>query len=187
MHKVALGAVAVTLAAPIAHAQMTISSAEISDGSTIKNEQVLNEAAGFGCKGGNVSPSLTWSGAPSGTKSFAVTAYDPDAPTGSGFWHWVVVNIPASTTALPKGAGDPKGKGMPKGVVQARNDTGAYGYAGPCPPQGDKPHHYIFTVFAVDADKLPFAKDKTVTPAVAGFALHFHMLGEASFTGLYGR
>ena len=188
MHKMALGAVVMAfsaLAASAAHAQsMSITSTEMSDGSTIKDEQVANV---FGCKDGNISPSLSWSGAPSGTKSFAITAYDPDAPTGSGFWHWVVINIPPSTTSLPKGAGDEKGKGMPKGVIQARNDTGAYGYAGPCPPQGDKPHHYTFTVFAVDSDKLPFAKDKTVTPAVVGFALHFHTLGKASFTALYGR
>jgi phosphatidylethanolamine-binding protein (PEBP) family uncharacterized protein len=124
MHKMALGAVVMAfsaLAASAAHAQsMSITSTEMSDGSTIKDEQVANV---FGCKGGNISPSLSWSGAPSGTKSFAITAYDPDAPTGSGFWHWVVINIPPSTTSLPKGAGDEKGKGMPKGVIQARNDT----------------------------------------------------------------
>jgi Raf kinase inhibitor-like YbhB/YbcL family protein len=188
MHKVALGVAVLAfsaLGAQMAFAQsLSLKSDELSDGATIKDEQVANV---FGCKGGNISPSLSWSGAPSDTKSFAITAYDPDAPTGSGFWHWVVFNIPASATSLPKGAGDAKGKGMPKGAIQARNDTGAYGYAGPCPPEGDKPHHYIFTVFAVKADKLPFAKDRTVTPAVVGFALHFNTLAKASFTATYGR
>ena len=109
------------LSASAAFAQnMTLTSAEVADGSTIKDAQVANV---FGCKGGNISPSLSWSGAPSDTKSFAITVYDPDAPTGSGFWHWVVFNIPASTTSIPVGAGDVKKKLMPKGAVQSRITT----------------------------------------------------------------
>jgi Raf kinase inhibitor-like YbhB/YbcL family protein len=163
---------------------MSLKSGEVSDGGTIKDEQVANV---FGCKGGNISPSLSWSGAPSGTKSFAINVYDPDAPTGSGFWHWVVFNIPASTTSIPKNAGDVKAKLMPEGVIQSRTDYGIDGWGGPCPPQGDKPHHYIFTVYAVDEDKLQFAKDDNVSAAVVGFELHFHSLGKASVTATYGR
>jgi Raf kinase inhibitor-like YbhB/YbcL family protein len=163
---------------------MSLKSAEVSDGVTIKDDQVANV---FGCKGGNISPSLSWSGAPSETKSFAINVYDPDAPTGSGFWHWVVFNIPASTTSIPKNAGDVKAKLMPEGAIQSRTDFGTDGWGGPCPPQGDKPHHYIFTVYAVDEDKLQFAKDDNVSAAVVGFELHFHSLGKASLTATYGR
>jgi Raf kinase inhibitor-like YbhB/YbcL family protein len=173
------------LGAGAANAQsMTLTSADIKEGATIANEQVFK---GFGCTGGNVSPALSWSGAPSGTKSFAVSIYDPDAPTGSGWWHWVVYNIPAGTTSLPKGAGDVKKKLMPKGAIQSRTDFGADGYGGPCPPAGDKPHHYQITVFAVDVDKLPDAKNDAASAALVGFDLHFHTLAKATLTGLYGR
>src|ERR1700732_3205227 len=138
------------LGASVANAQsMSLTSSEIKEGGTIANEQVFK---GFGCTGGNISPSLSGSGAPSGTKSFAVSIYDPDAPTGSGWWHWVVYNIPAGTTSLPKGAGEGKKEMMQKRPTQPRNDFGAYGYGGPCPPAGEKPHHYQITVFAVDVD-----------------------------------
>jgi Raf kinase inhibitor-like YbhB/YbcL family protein len=169
----------------VAHAQnITLTSPDITEGGTIVNEQVLH---GFGCTGGNVSPALSWSGAPSGTKSFAVNMYDPDAPTGSGFWHWVVFNLPATTTSLPKGAGDVKKKLMPKGAIQSRTDLGTDGYGGPCPPAGDKPHRYQITVFAVDVDKLPDAKNHDASAALVGFDLHFHTLAKATLTGLYGR
>src|SRR5579884_4213352 len=130
-------------------AEFHLTSPTIKDKGTIGNEQVFN---GFGCKGGNVSPELHWEHAPKDTKSFAVTVYDPDAPTGSGWWHWVIFNIPPGTTSLPKDAGDVKKKLMPKGAIQSRTDFGADGYGGPCPPKGDKPHHYQITVFAVDVD-----------------------------------
>jgi Raf kinase inhibitor-like YbhB/YbcL family protein len=177
--------VAVASLPPAAWAQtMSIKSNEVADGATIKQEQVFNS---FGCTGSNVSPSLSWSGAPSGTKSFAITVYDPDAPTGSGWWHWVVFNIPASTSSLPKNAGDVKAKLMPEGAIQSRTDFGSSGYGGPCPPQGGGPHHYIFTVFAVDEDKLQFAKDDNASAALVGFELHFHSLGKAGLTATYGR
>jgi Raf kinase inhibitor-like YbhB/YbcL family protein len=173
------------LAAGGAGAQsMTLTSPDIKEGATIANEQVFK---GFGCTGKNISPALSWSGAPSGTKSFALTIYDPDAPTGSGWWHWVVFNLPADVTSLPKDAGDPKKKLMPKGAIQSRTDFGTDGYGGPCPPTGDKPHHYEITVFAVDADKLPDAKDHSAAPALVGFDLHFHTLAKATLTGMYGR
>lgn len=163
---------------------MSLTSSEIKDGGTIATEQVFK---GFGCTGNNVSPSLSWSGAPNGTKSFAVSIYDPDAPTGSGWWHWVVFNIPANVTSLPKGAGAVKSKLMPKGAIQSRTDFGADGYGGPCPPPGDKPHRYQITVFAVDVDKLPDAKNDMASAALVGFDLHFHTLAKATLTGTYGR
>src|SRR5271170_2771815 len=174
MLKVALFAGVATfgaLSTQVAYAQsMTLKSGEVSDGATIKDEQVANV---FGCKGGNISPSLSWSGAPSGTKSFAINVFDPDAPTGSGFWHWVVFNIPAATTSIPKNTGDVKAKLVPEGAIQSRTDFGTSGWGGPCPPPDGTSHRYIFTVFAVDVDKLPDAKDENASAALVGFDLHF--------------
>ncbi|HUO54868.1 MAG TPA: YbhB/YbcL family Raf kinase inhibitor-like protein [Rhodoblastus sp.] len=158
---------------------MTLTSPEIKPGGKIADEQVFN---GWDCKGGNVSPELVWTGAPKGTKSFVVTVFDSDAPTGSGFWHWSVANLPAGTTGLPKGAGD--GKGLPEGALQVRNDYSQIGYGGPCPPPG-KPHHYHITVFALDLDKLPI--DANASPAVVGFFANAHALAKATLTGLYGK
>jgi Raf kinase inhibitor-like YbhB/YbcL family protein len=161
---------------------IAVTSTDIKQGGKIADEQVANV---FGCEGKNISPAINWSGAPKNTKSFAVTIYDPDAPTGSGFWHWVVFNIPASATSLPKNAGDLKAGLMPAGAVQSRTDFGAPGYGGPCPPKGDKPHHYHISVFAVDVDKLD--ADENATAAVVGFNLHFHTLAKGELVGLYGR
>jgi Raf kinase inhibitor-like YbhB/YbcL family protein len=161
---------------------LTLTSPDVKPGKTIADEQVFNS---FGCSGKNISPALNWSGAPKGTKSFAINVYDPDAPTGSGFWHWVVVNIPADATSLPKGAGDPKGTGLPTGALQTRTDYGTPAYGGPCPPKGDKPHHYHFTIFALDLEKLDV--DANTSAAVVGFNLHFHTLGKATLTGVFGR
>src|SRR6478736_7446588 len=136
-------------AAGAAQAQsMTLTSPQIKEGATIANEQVFK---GFGCTGGNISPALNWSGAPSATKSFAVTMYDPDAPTGSGWWHWVMYNIPPNVSKLPPGAGDPAREWLP-GVTHGNTDFGNRGYGGPCPPAGDAPHRYIFTVHALDVE-----------------------------------
>ncbi len=140
------------------------------------------EFNGFGCNGENISPSLSWKDAPKGTKSFAVTVYDPDAPTGSGWWHWLVVNIPANVTSLPTGA---SGKMMPKGAVETVNDYGMTGYGGACPPKGDKPHRYIFTVYALDVEKLPVKPD-TNAPVV-GFQINAHTIGKASIVSYYRR
>jgi Raf kinase inhibitor-like YbhB/YbcL family protein len=183
MRKLALaGAMLLAGAASAGAAQFAVTSPDIKAGGKIADAQVAN---GFGCAGGNISPEVSWSGAPKGAKSFAVRVYDPDAPTGSGFWHWVAFNIPAGTTSLPKNAGDPTANLVPAGTIQAHNDTGSQGYFGPCPPKGDKPHHYHVQVFAVDVDKLD-ADDKA-TPAVVGFNLHFHTLGMAELIGLYSR
>lgn len=137
----------------------------------------------FGCTGQNISPALNWSNAPAGTKSFAVTAYDPDAPTGSGWWHWVMYNIPASATGLAAGAGN--GRGAPSGSQQGNTDFGTKGYGGPCPPAGDKPHHYHFKVFALKVDKLDVPGNATA--AMVGFNLNANKLATATVTGLYAR
>ena len=160
-----------------------VRSERFSDGDYLGADHVLSESYGFGCAGANQSPQLSWSGAPDGTKSFAVTCYDPDAPTGSGFWHWVVVNIPADVTSLPVGAGS--GDGLPDGALQTRTDFGAPGYGGPCPPEGDHPHRYLFTVHAVSADSLPV--DADTSAAVIGFQLNFNTLEKATLMGLYRR
>jgi Raf kinase inhibitor-like YbhB/YbcL family protein len=175
-------AIGMLVAGGASAAGFKLSSPDIKSGATIKDEQVFS---GFGCTGGNISPALNWSGAPDGTKSFALTVYDPDAPTGSGFWHWLVVNIPVDAKGLPKKAGDVKANLAPAGALQTRTDFGAPGWGGPCPPKGDKPHRYIFKLFAVDVDHLDVAADTSA--AVVGFNLHFHTKAVASFTGKYGR
>jgi len=138
---------------------------------------------GMGCNGQNISPALTWANPPVGTKSFAVTMYDPDAPTGSGWWHWVMYNIPADATGLAAGAGN--GRNAPRGSAQGATDFGTKGYGGPCPPVGNKPHHYHLTVFALKTDKLDVPGNATA--AYVGFNLNANKLATARVTGLYGR
>jgi hypothetical protein len=162
-------------------AQFEVTSPEIKKNGTIAEEQVFN---GFGCQGANVSPALNWTGAPAGTKSFAVTVYDPDAPTGSGWWHWVVFDIPATAKGLPKNA-SAQAASLPTGSVQSRTDFGKPGYGGPCPPAGDKAHHYQFTVHALKVDKLPL--DENVPAAMVGFYLHQNTLQKAVLNARYGR
>jgi len=178
---VALALVSLPLAA-LAAGTFTLESAEVKPGATIAAAQLYK---GFGCDGSNVSPSLAWKNAPAGTKSFAVTVYDSDAPTGSGWWHWIVFNIPADVTSLPAGIGNPASGQTPKGAVQAKNDFGKPGYGGPCPPQGDKPHRYIFTVHALKVDKID--ADENASGAMVGLMLNANKLDKASFTATYGR
>jgi Raf kinase inhibitor-like YbhB/YbcL family protein len=161
--------------------KFALTSADVKSGATLTDQQVFN---GFGCSGANVSPQLNWSNAPAGTKSFVVTVYDPDAPTGSGWWHWVVYNLPASATGLAQGAGSGKAP-LPDGAAQGRTDFGAPGFGGACPPVGDKPHRYIFTVHALKLEKLEVPAD--ASPALIGFMTHANSLGKASFTAHYGR
>lgn len=165
-----------------AAADFQLTSPTIKNKSTIGIEHVFN---GFGCTGGNVSPELRWSNAPKDTKSFAVTVYDPDAPTGSGWWHWVIFNISPSVTSLAPGSGKSDGSGAPQGAVQSMTDFGQPGFGGPCPPPGDKPHRYIFTVFALKVDQLPLKPE--VSGAMVGYYLNQNAIAKASFTGLYGR
>jgi Raf kinase inhibitor-like YbhB/YbcL family protein len=141
--------------------------------------------SGFGCTGKNISPQLQWKNAPAGTKSFAVTVYDPDAPTGSGWWHWVIFNIPASVTQLAADAGNPAKGLAPKGSIQSTTDYGKPGFGGACPPKGDKPHRYIFTVYALKVEKLDL--DSTASPAMVGYNLNQNALAKASLTSYYGR
>jgi len=158
-----------------------VSSTDIKEGK-LASAQVFN---GMGCTGGNTSPALAWTGAPAAAKSFAVTIYDPDAPTGSGWWHWVVYNLPATTTSLPAGAGDASKNLLPAGAVQGNTDFGAPGYGGACPPAGDKPHHYFITVYALNVDKIEVPAGATA--AYVGFNLHAHEVGKAVLTATYGR
>jgi Raf kinase inhibitor-like YbhB/YbcL family protein len=144
----------------------------------LSNDQVFN---GFGCNGKNISPKLTWENAPKGTKSFAITAYDPDAPTGSGWWHWVVFDIPKDKTTLERGFGNSE----QKDIVQSITDFGKSGFGGACPPVGDKPHRYIFTIHALDVDKLGL--DKNANAALVGFYLNSHTLAKSSVMAYYGR
>lgn len=163
-------------------AEFTVNSPDVKAGAKIADEQVFN---GFGCQGQNISPALNWAGAPAGTKSYAVTVYDPDAPTGSGWWHWVVFNIPAGATGVARNAGDPQANLLPASSVQSRTDFGKPGYGGPCPPAGDKPHRYVFTVHALKVDKLPL--DADAPAAMVGFYLSQNTIGKAVLKAQYGR
>lgn len=144
---------------------------------------IKQEFNGFGCSGKNISPSLTWRDAPQETKSFAITMYDPDAPTGSGWWHWVVFNIPKSATSIVSNASALKV--LPKGSVESVTNYGVSGFGGACPPKGDKAHRYVITLYALDVDKLDL--DQSVNPAVVGFNLHAHTIQKSSIISYYSR
>jgi len=164
---------------------MKLVSSNFEDGEYLATKHILSADYGFGCSGGNESPHLKWEGAPQGTRSFALTCFDPDAPTGSGFWHWVVVDIPPDVRELPAGAGNPASGKLPAGALQVRTDYGKPGYGGPCPPEGDHPHRYLFTIHAVSLEKLPVTADTSA--AIVGFQLHFNTLAKASLMGLFKR
>jgi Raf kinase inhibitor-like YbhB/YbcL family protein len=177
---VALG-LAFSIAAAAADGAFRLHSPTVAPNSMLSNDQVYS---GFGCSGKNISPALSWKGAPHDTKSFALTVYDPDAPTGSGWWHWVVYNIPADVTELPEGAGNAGGK-LPAAAVQGHTDFGTSGFGGACPPAGDKPHRYIFTVYALKTDKISVPDEASA--AMIGFMIHANALTKATLTAHYGR
>ncbi|HTQ63533.1 MAG TPA: YbhB/YbcL family Raf kinase inhibitor-like protein [Puia sp.] len=163
------------------HAQtFTLKSKDI--GGQATNKQVFK---GFGCTGDNISPELSWENAPAGTKSFAVTMYDPDAPTGSGFWHWLIFDIPANVTELKSDAGDLSKNLSPAGSIQSKTDFGQPGYGGPCPPVGHGFHEYIITVYALKTDKLGL--DQNASGAYVGFNLFANTIEKASLVMYYKR
>jgi Raf kinase inhibitor-like YbhB/YbcL family protein len=151
-------------------------------GGQLTQSQVFS---GFGCSGKNISPSLKWINAPGNTKSFAVTVYDPDAPTGSGWWHWVIFNIPAGVNELKADAGRTEKNLAPAGSIQSVTDFGRPGFGGACPPQGDKAHRYIFTVYALSIAKLNL--DEKTSPAMVGFVLNSNTIAKASLMSYYRR
>lgn len=163
-------------------AGFTLTSPDIRDGSSI---DARFEFDGHGCSGENRSPVLRWTHPPEGTQSFAVTCYDPDAPTGSGFWHWYVIDLPAGTAELAADAGAQGGANLPRGARHIRNDYGQYAWGGMCPPPGDKPHRYVFTVHALSVSRIDVPDDAPA--ALAGFNVNAHTLAKASFTATYGR
>lgn len=141
--------------------------------------------SGFGCKGKNRSPALAWTDPSAGARSLALTMYDPDAPTGRGWWHWVTFDLPVNVRRLRQNAGNPEAAMMPKGAVQLRNDFGTFGYGGACPPAGAPPHRYVITLWALDVERLPF--DRNAKAAEVGAYLKHHAVGQASLTTRYGR
>jgi len=198
IHTAVAGAVGLTLAArstrlsaavllaacAVARAQtFELDSADLPDGVPIAQPFVYR---GFGCTGGNRSPQLAWKNAPAATQSFALFVHDPDAPTGgAGFWHWAVIDLPASVSGLTRGAGAAGGKALPPAARQLANDFGTPGWGGPCPPAGDKPHRYVFTLYALDVARLDVASNASA--ARASVAASDHALAKASLTRRYGR
>jgi Raf kinase inhibitor-like YbhB/YbcL family protein len=182
--KILIASAALVLATSVAvAAALKLSSPDFKNGGAIPDKNSFNS---FGCSGENVSPALEWSNPPEGTKSFALLMHDPDAPTGgSGFWHWLVYDIPATTTSLPAGAGKGDGSALPAGAKQGHNDFGAVGYGGPCPPPGSK-HHYNFTLYPLKVEKLDVQPNATA--AVVGFTVNANVIGKpVKLTGIYAR
>ena len=159
-----------------------VTSSDVAEGETLENAHVSGI---FGAGGEDISPQLSWSGFPEETKSFAVTVYDPDAPTAAGFWHWAVFNIPVTTTELATGAGDDTGSGLPAGAIQLKNDGGVRQFLGAAPPEGHIAHRYFVVVHAVDVESLDVPED--ATPTVLGFNLFFHTVARAQIVPVYQR
>ncbi|MCH8612527.1 YbhB/YbcL family Raf kinase inhibitor-like protein [Arsenicicoccus dermatophilus] len=158
----------------------TVTSASFQDGATMTDAQAFDS---WGMDGDNVSPQLSWSGAPAGTRGYAVTCFDPDAPTPSGFWHWLLVGLPADCTELAEDAGAEHGRTLPEGAFMMANDYGLKAFGGAAPPAGDRPHRYLFAVHALDTDDLGL--DDTASGAATGFTIGAHTLARAVITGMY--
>jgi Raf kinase inhibitor-like YbhB/YbcL family protein len=162
----------------ISNTAFTLSGPGLAEGRALPTSQM---SGAMGVPGGkDESPELNWSGAPEGTRSFVLTVYDPDAPTGSGFWHWTVVNIPAHVTSLLAGVGNPRGIGLPAGARQLPNDAGLSQYVGAAPPPGHGAHRYVVTLSALDTASLLLAD--TMTPAMLGLVMRGHVLAKATLT-----
>ncbi|MDX1755443.1 MAG: YbhB/YbcL family Raf kinase inhibitor-like protein [Marinobacter sp.] len=160
---------------------LQLTSTDISHGDFMADTQ---EFQGFGCNGGNLSPQLSWTGAPEGTEAFAIQVYDPDAPTGSGWWHWQLVNIPKDVTTLAAGAGDLSKDLTPSGSINIKNDYGVPGFGGACPPKGHGVHRYQFTVHAL-SQKLELPED--ASGALTGYMVRAHSLASSTIEALYKR
>lgn len=169
------------MASAVQAASINVNSPDYPSG-TRQQISMLHVFNGFGCSGQNQSPAINWSGAPRNTQSYAVTIYDPDAPTGSGWWHWIVYNIPADVTFLPRNA---SAEGLPEGAVQSKTDFGSQGYGGPCPPEGDRPHRYIITVHALNVEKLDVKPD--ASGAMVGFMINRHRIGRGMLVSRFSR
>lgn len=162
-------------------ASFSLASNTLNDGGRVPQSQLYH---GAGCGGENLSPELHWQGAPEGTRSFAVVMHDPDAPTGSGWWHWVVFNIPADVTSLPEGAGDPKSGLIPE-ATQSRTDFGIPGYGGACPPEGQGDHRYQFRVYALKVEQLQL--DASTPAAMVASHINANKLAQAQLEVKFGR
>lgn len=160
-------------------ASFTVTSESFDDGADLPDAQLFDS---WGMTGDNRSPQLSWTGSPAETRGYAVTCFDPDAPTPSGFWHWLLVGLPADCTSLPEGAGAERGKHLPKGAFMMANDYGLKAFGGAAPPAGDRPHRYMFAVHALDTDDLGL--DDTASGAATGFTLGSHTLARAVITGM---
>ncbi|MEO0421334.1 MAG: YbhB/YbcL family Raf kinase inhibitor-like protein [Pseudomonadota bacterium] len=180
-----LASIALAITMPLclqAHADsFSLSSTDITEGQPMGKAQ---EFTGFGCDGGNRSPQLSWANAPAGTEAFAIMAYDPDAPTGSGWWHWQLINIPKTVTELPAGAGSASGDAAPAGSRHIKNDFGVAAFGGACPPKGHGVHHYQFTVYAL-SQMLELPEDPS--GALTGYMVMANSLGSATLEALYER
>ncbi len=184
MHSLLKLLISLTLALPFTSqaSEFTLSSNDISEGGMMSNQHEFN---GFGCTGGDLSPHLKWAHAPKGTKSFAITVYDPDAPTGSGWWHWQAINLPASMTELATGAGSLDSALIAQGVRQIQNDYGVSAFGGACPPEGHGVHRYRFTVHALSVEKLELPEN--ASGALTGYMINQHTLDSSSIESLFER
>ncbi|MBD1583082.1 YbhB/YbcL family Raf kinase inhibitor-like protein [Pseudoalteromonas sp. S16_S37] len=168
--------------APFASTALTLTSNDIAQGEFMSKK---HEFTGFGCSGDNLSPHLAWQDAPKGTKSFAITAYDPDAPTGSGWWHWQVVDIPVSVVEMKTGVGINTQSKLPDGAKQISNDYGVENFGGACPPKGHGVHRYQFTIHALSVEKLSLSASPS--SALVGYMINANSLGSATLEALYQR
>lgn len=178
----ALTTTALFISTSVLASSFTLSSKDIEANEFMNSAQEFN---GFGCKGSDLSPHLIWSNAPEGTKSFAVTVFDPDAPTGSGWWHWQIVNIPASVNELTVNAGSTKDSNAPAGSLQIKNDYGKPGFGGACPPEGHGTHRYQFTVYALSVEKFELPED--ASGALAGYMINANTIESSTIEALYKR